>query len=56
MRNLPLRSQCFPQKRGAFRPQNLRVLRKKGLVFRPKFSEKGVFFIMENADTSYYTH
>ena len=37
-------------------PESQRFEKTKGLVFRPKFSEKGVFLILENADTSYYTH
>ena len=44
-----------PEKGGVFRPQDFRGLTKKGLVFRPKVSEKGLFFILENADTSYYS-
>ena len=55
LRSLPKKS-VFYKNRGVFRPQNLSVLTKKGLVFSPKISEKGVFFILENADTSYYTH
>ena len=42
-----IRSQCFPLKRGVFRLQNICILTQKGLVLRPRISEKGVFSILE---------
>ena len=46
-----------PKKRVYLGPESLRFDNpKKRLVLRPKISEKGIFSILENADTFYHTH
>ena len=57
---LTFKKSVFSPKRGCIKAPALHVLKKKEGYFQANNQPKGsifpVFFILENADTSYYTH